>query len=254
MFSFVTRRFFPTAAKVQKLLQLQGNSNTIGIYHSFSSKKIVSLTTSKYFQIHKQRSTVCWNQTQLFHESFQKRKTKEEPENRELDLMRYDFKEIKSTPKPAIYLGCAGLIPFIAAPLIMAVTETYFPEVAFAQITYGASILSFLGGIRWGFAVPENSPAKPDWLNLGNSVILPLLAWIALVFNNLTESAVMVIMGLGVALHYDLSLLPSYPSWFKALRTILTVVATFSLVATMMIKSAYPEKRLKSNDKGNQNF
>ncbi|KAJ1169305.1 hypothetical protein NDU88_001198 [Pleurodeles waltl] len=189
------------------------------------------------------------NQSRRLHVSAHcfKKRIPAEPEPRELDLLRYDMKAIKNSPKPAIYLGLAGLIPFVSVPLIMGVTEVYYPELAFAQVAYGASILSFLGGARWGFAIPEGSPAKPDWMNLGNSVVSPLLAWGALLFHdNLTEATLLVIMGFGIALHYDLGLLPTYPAWFKALRTILTVVAVFSLVGTLVASATYPEKSLQS--------
>ncbi|KAA0712951.1 Transmembrane protein 69 [Triplophysa tibetana] len=183
---------------------------------------------------------------QSFHWSAQrlKKRPQEESPPKELDLIRYDMRDLKKAPKPALYLGLAGLIPFVSAPLLMAVSEVYLPEVAFAQIAYGASIVSFLGGARWGFTLPAGSPAKPDWLNLANSVVPSLIAWVSLLFSHdITQSAIIVIIGLGIALHYDLSLLPTYPSWFKAMRTILTAVAFFSLVGTIVIKQFYPEKR-----------
>lgn len=184
---------------------------------------------------------------QSFHSSawMHKKKQPEEPSPPELDLLRYDMKDLKRAPKPALYLGLSGLIPFVAAPLVMGAAELYVPEIAFAQVAYGASILSFLGGVRWGFAIPEGSPAKPDWINLANSVVPSLLAWVALLFSKelFTQSAMMVIIGLGIALHYDLALLPTYPSWFKALRALLTFVAFFSLLSTIIIKEMYPEKK-----------
>ncbi|XP_028666649.2 transmembrane protein 69 [Erpetoichthys calabaricus] len=194
----------------------------------------------------------CWPKVQSLHTSchhHRKKRSDVEPGPRELDLLRYDMKEVKRTPKPALYLGILGLVPFVSAPLLMAVMEVYYPEVAYAQVAYGACILSFLGGARWGFTVPEGSPAPPDWLNLANSVVPPLVAWVALLLRgSITEAALMVIMGLGIALHYDISLLPGYPAWFKALRAILTVVATFCLVATLILKNIYPEKRLSLDD------
>lgn len=168
---------------------------------------------------------------------------------RELDLLRYDMKSLWKGPKPALYLGFAGLIPFVAPTLFMAVTENYYPELAYAQVAYGASILSFLGGARWGFALPESSPARPDWINLANSVVPSLLAWATMLMSdNIVSAATMVILGLGIALHYDLALLPTYPSWFKALRAILTIVAFFSLFGTLMVKEVYPEKKLFSDE------
>lgn len=177
-----------------------------------------------------------------------KKRPKAEPPPRELDLLRYDMKDLWKTPKPALYLGFGGLIPFVTPTLFMAVTESYYPELAYAQLAYGASIVSFLGGARWGFALPESSPAKPDWINLANSVVPSLFAWITMLMSDSIVPAVTtVIMALGIALHYDLSLLPTYPSWFKALRSILTIVAVFSLLSTLMINGVYPEKKIFSD-------
>lgn len=157
------------------------------------------------------------------------------------------MKALMEAPKPALYLGLSGLIPFLSPPLLMAATQSFYPEVAFAQMVYGASIVSFLGGARWGFAIPAGGPAKPDWMNLGNSVVPSLLAWLALLCrDNITEGVLVVIMGLGLSLHYDLNLLPGYPGWFKALRTLLTLVATFSLLATLAQKNVFPEKKINN--------
>ncbi|XP_070688701.1 transmembrane protein 69-like [Pempheris klunzingeri] len=177
-----------------------------------------------------------------------KKRTPPEPPPRELDLLRYDMKELWNSPKPALYLGFAGLIPFVTPTLLMAVTEIYYPELAYAQLAYSASIVSFLGGARWGFALPESSPAKPDWLNLANSVVPSLLAWVTMLMSDSIIPAVtMVIMSLGVSLHYDLALLPTYPSWFKALRSVLTTVAFFSLLGTLIINQIYEEKKIFSD-------
>lgn len=187
---------------------------------------------------------------QHFHSSAVRLKKRQQPEAppRELDLLRYDMKDLWKSPKPALYLGFAGLIPFVAPTLLMAVSDLYFPELAFAQVAYGASIVSFLGGARWGFALPDSSPAKPDWINLANSVVPSLLAWVAMVMSDsIVPAGTMVIMGLGISLHYDLSLLPTYPSWFKALRSVLTAVAFFSLVGTLVMQGLYPEKKLLSD-------
>lgn len=174
-----------------------------------------------------------------------RRRAGPEPPPRELDLLRYDMKDLWKSPTPALTLGFAGLIPFVTPTLIMAVSGIYCPELAYAQLAYGASILSFLGGARWGFVLPESSPAKADWINLGNSVLPSLLAWTTMLLSgSITAAVTMVIMGLGISLHYDLSLLPTYPSWFKALRSVLSTVAFFSLVGTLIVSGVYPEKKL----------
>ncbi|XP_075944498.1 transmembrane protein 69-like [Anarhichas minor] len=209
----------------------------------------LSSTSAEVFQRNRMSAAPFLVRNQHFHSSAVKLKKRPQLEApRELHLLRYDMKDLWKSPKPALYLGFAGLIPFIAPTLLMAVTESYFPELAYAQLAYAASIVSFLGGARWGFALPESSPAKPDWINLANSVVPPLLAWVAMLMSdNIVPAATMVIMGLGISLHYDLSLLPTYPSWFKALRSILTAVAFFSLIGTLIINGIYPEKKLLSD-------
>jgi hypothetical protein len=56
-------------------------------------------------------------------------------------------------PAKAAILGYAGVIPFIAAVLLMLFAEPLLQQFAVeAFLVYGAVILSFLGGIRWGAA------------------------------------------------------------------------------------------------------
>ncbi|XP_069008975.1 transmembrane protein 69-like [Embiotoca jacksoni] len=193
------------------------------------------------------RDASLFVRNQHFHSSAVrwKKRAQPEPPPRELDLLRYDMKHLWKGPKPALYLGFAGLIPFVSPTLLMAMTESYYPELAYAQLAYAASIVSFLGGARWGFALPDSSPARPDWINLANSVVPSLLACVTMLMSDsLVPAATMVIMGLGISLHYDLSLLPTYPGWFKALRAVLTVVAFFSLVGTLIMNGFYPEKKI----------
>uniref|UniRef100_A0A8C5NME6 Transmembrane protein 69 n=1 Tax=Junco hyemalis TaxID=40217 RepID=A0A8C5NME6_JUNHY len=159
---------------------------------------------------------------------------------------------LKDCPKPVLYLSLGGLIPFVAVPLAMASQGSYCPELAFAQVTYGAATASFLGGMRWGFALPENSPAKPDWLNLANGTVPALLACQALLFKDVTQGALMLTVALGIALHYDISLLPTYPRWFKVLRVFGTVVMISSLLATVALK-AFLEGEQSDDRKKQQN-
>ncbi|XP_028450221.1 transmembrane protein 69 isoform X1 [Perca flavescens] len=183
---------------------------------------------------------VSWPASRLCHGD--SRGTSEKSNSKE----GFSLRALTQAPKPALYLGFSGLLPFLSAPLLMAATQSFYPELAYAQVVYGASIVSFLGGARWGFAIPAGSPAQPDWMNLGNSVVPSLLAWLALLCrDNIAEGALVVLMGLGLSLHYDLTLLPGYPDWFKAMRTLLTLVATFSLVATLTIKKFCAEKNIK---------
>uniref|UniRef100_A0A667YJF1 Transmembrane protein 69 n=1 Tax=Myripristis murdjan TaxID=586833 RepID=A0A667YJF1_9TELE len=219
--------------KVQQRLNSQGPSSSL-LSRPPPTSRLQTLRTASW-----PASRLCHNQHNTSKEGDRKH-TQE----------GFRMSALVQAPKPALYLGFSGLIPFLSAPLLMAVTQSFYPDVAFAQVVYGASIVSFLGGARWGFALPDGSPAKPDWMNLGNSVVPSLLAWLALLCrDNVAEGAFVVIMGLGLSLHYDLTLLPGYPAWFKAMRTVLTLVATFSLVATLALKKFCPEKQIKELQK-----
>ncbi|KAM9824659.1 transmembrane protein 69-like [Neosynchiropus ocellatus] len=189
-------------------------------------------------------------QSRWLHSSavMQKKRVKPEPPPREVGRLRYDMPYLRDSPRPFLLIGSAGLLPFVLPPLIVAVTECYYTELAFAQLAYGASILSFLGGARWGFALPGSSPARPDWLNLSNAVVPSLLACTAVLLEDgKGTGAFMLVIGLGIALHYDLALLPSYPRWMRALCGVFTIVAVGSLLATFVLQDLYPEKSLFPN-------
>ncbi|KAG0717440.1 Transmembrane protein 69 [Chionoecetes opilio] len=89
-------------------------------------------------------------------------------------------KQVRHSPTPALALGISGLVPFVAVPAYMITAGIYEAELAQAQLFYGASILSFLGGVRWGLTLPEGSTQPPDWHNLGYSVAPSLVAWLGL--------------------------------------------------------------------------
>ncbi|XP_072297274.1 transmembrane protein 69-like [Eucyclogobius newberryi] len=238
MLKFALSRVITTKVTSWRCLQEQTSRS-----HLFSSNSYVFFHPPSLSQRWTPKSCflntrpITWGLSCLCHGRGEGEKAQEDDNN------SFSLKAIFQGPKPALYLGFSGLIPFLSAPVLMAATSTFYPEVAYAQMVYGASIVSFLGGARWGYALPEGSPALPDWKNLGNSVVPSLLAWMALLcMDNITEGVLVVIMGLGLSLHYDLNILPQYPSWFKAMRTILTLVATFSLVATLALKNIYSDK------------
>ena len=79
----------------------------------------------------------------------------------------------------ALRLGHAGLLPFvIGAALVWLVRPDAHPYVTAALSAYAAVIVSFLGGIRWGFAMRQaDAPASLA----GWGVVPSLVAWVAVV-------------------------------------------------------------------------
>ncbi|NXC76760.1 TMM69 protein, partial [Anhinga anhinga] len=249
MFPLIQRCCFHTPFKLQRLsgprLLLYGrNTTTCSPLSLCLPRDVCLLGRSPSLN----PASVYATKAQAFHTSlpFFKKKTPKESETKESGILQQSMKSLKESPKPALYLSLAGLIPFVSVPLSMAIQGTYHPELAYAQVMYGAVTVSFLGGMRWGFALPENSPAKPDWLNLANSTVPLLFAWQVLLFKGITYGAVMLIIAFGIALHYDIALLPPYPRWFKVLRVAGTVVMTLSLLATVALNTISEEQLLET--------
>ena len=62
-------------------------------------------------------------------------------------------------PLTAVALGVLGLVPFFACGLLaVAGDPVVAPRALLALIGYGAVILSFIGGVHWGFALPVVPP------------------------------------------------------------------------------------------------
>ncbi len=80
-------------------------------------------------------------------------------------------------PILAIAIGIAGLVPLIGCGL--AALGMAGDRGTLALVAYGATMLSFLGGVHWGFALSDLS-GRADRLRLGLGVLPPLLGWVAL--------------------------------------------------------------------------
>lgn len=136
-------------------------------------------------------------------------------------------------PTVPLILGGAGLIPFAGLALLLA-TDSLFgfprPTIHAALSTYGALIISFLGGIRWGLALsmPDEAPANRNYIL---SVVPQLLAWAFLALPapwDLRGLALLVLV-LGAA---DAALVRSgaAPGWFGRLRIGLSAGAGLALL------------------------
>jgi ABC-type amino acid transport system permease subunit len=86
------------------------------------------------------------------------------------------------TRKQVKLLAYAGLFPFVGlAVLLWLVDPDLHPFVALAMTGYGASIVSFLGGIHWGIGFRNVSRMhNAPLFNFGWGVVPSLLAWVAI--------------------------------------------------------------------------
>ncbi|MEO1492120.1 MAG: DUF3429 domain-containing protein [Pseudomonadota bacterium] len=130
-------------------------------------------------------------------------------------------------PRPAMILGAAGLLPFGAGALALLVgPETIQSFAETALLAYGAVILSFMGGCRWGFAA-AGLGAGPDWMPLGLSVLPALLGWGAMLAIPFTGAALIIAAGFAALFAADVALTRAggAPLWWPRLRLPLTLGA-----------------------------
>ncbi len=137
-------------------------------------------------------------------------------------------------PLAAVWLGGLGVLPFIGlAGVIPFLPDAPRMWAAHAFVAYGATILSFLGGIQWGLAIAsERGSNSPDFpVRLVLSVIPSLAAWSALLVSG---SIALFILATAIAamLWADLRATKAgyAPPWYPRLRIPLTCVVVASLL------------------------
>jgi hypothetical protein len=141
---------------------------------------------------------------------------------------------MRGVPEAARWLGLSGLIPFVLlAALSLIGPDAWRDTVLKALAYYGATILAFMGGCRWGFAA-AGLGGGPSLKLLGLSVVPSLWAWVALMLPPPYEKEM---LALGLALLYAadvaLKLEGGTPEWWLRLRLPLTLVAAASLIAAV---------------------
>jgi hypothetical protein len=98
----------------------------------------------------------------------------------------------RSLPRGLAALGYAGLLPFVACVLAVALLDGEARGFASrALVAYGAVILSFLGAVHWGVLLRQPDAATPARLAVG---VLPSLAgWVALLLPDRHALALLVV-------------------------------------------------------------
>lgn len=165
----------------------------------------------------------------------------EEKASTYFDQFRY-LRHLKDTPSAPLALGLFGLVPFAAVPIYMYSTGVYLPDLAFAQLAYSASILSYLGGIRWGTLLERSN----DWKSYTYSIVPSIAAWVAL----LIPGRLSILWALGSlqgCAFFDVNR-PGYPLWFKGLRVLLTAISSLTLLATLGLSFVLPKKEAKTKN------
>ncbi|MEQ9489901.1 MAG: DUF3429 domain-containing protein [Alphaproteobacteria bacterium] len=138
---------------------------------------------------------------------------------------------LRNVPVTARVCGLSGLLPFIASSLaIWSGDPVWESEAMTFQLTYGAAILSFLGGIHWARAFSGDD----SWATMSWAVLPPLIAWITL---RLYPAPALFVLIFAFALAYFIDLRAvragAFPDWFLPLRKVLTVGVILCLGSTL---------------------
>ena len=141
--------------------------------------------------------------------------------------------EDKTIPKTALLLGLAGVLPFVIFGLLAATLggEIVTPKQADALlIGYGAIILSFMAGVRWGLALTAHNK-NDQAVQLAVSVVPPLIAWIAF-FSPFAYGLPLLAFTHAALAVWDIRAMHNGrgPVWYAKLRMILTSLAVGILV------------------------
>lgn len=140
-------------------------------------------------------------------------------------------------PRVVLAYGLAGLIPFLAPPAAGLIWPAAAGFAATLLGLYGALILSFLGGARFGVAVIRPAAeGGPSLLTVSLSM-LPTLAALGIVLvTPQAPAARLIALAAALALHWVWDIRSGgLPSWYPQLRTLLTVGAVTGLLAGALL-------------------
>jgi hypothetical protein len=140
--------------------------------------------------------------------------------------MLFDFRNERTA---GWILALAGYLPFAAialAVLLLGKTNPFQTVLIDAFRTYGAIILSFLGGVRWGLALRDQPVPVRD---LVFSVIPAVAAWFSLFLNPPVSVAILLLGFCAQGAWDSLSMHAGRgPQWYAGLRITLTLIVALA--------------------------
>jgi len=128
-------------------------------------------------------------------------------------------------PAMPVALGLGGLLPFLAGAVgSLFLAQPAAGAAATLAAVYGAVILSFLGGVHWGFGLKGGGPGAFAW------AVTPSLIAVFAAFLTLPWMLGVLSAGFVLAGAVDVAFFArTGPSWYVRLRVALTVVVVLML-------------------------
>jgi hypothetical protein len=137
-------------------------------------------------------------------------------------------------PRTALLLGLGGLVPFVlcALAIFTGVRVPLLSDPVLAMLAYGAIILSFLGGVRWGFALrisDEGLQSRAMILSVAPAIV----AWLLLLPPSLLGLILLPVLFILLWLADEQMPRIGAPHWYLKLRRLLTAVVVLSLMGAI---------------------
>jgi hypothetical protein len=139
-------------------------------------------------------------------------------------------------PRPALWLGMAGLIPFAVAGLgVWLAAGQLAGFLHTALIAYALAIASFMAGAQWGFGAAAALDDRARLEVLATSVVPCLVAW-AGVFAPFPWPYAFLLAAFALVLRFDLALVRDglAPGWYPLLRLPLSAAVAVALLSGLI--------------------
>ena len=143
---------------------------------------------------------------------------------------------LAAVPRTALWLGLAGLIPFVSGGI--GVWLNVIGDIRFALplivLTYGCLIAAFLGGVRWGAAMQNNEVAPlPSQFIL--AIVPTLMALVAFMLPLPQAFTLLIVLFVAQGV-LDLNAVQQtrLAEWYAPLRLLLTIIAALSMTSLLL--------------------
>ena len=143
---------------------------------------------------------------------------------------------LAAVPRTALWLGLAGLIPFVSGGI--GVWLNVIGDIRFALplivLTYGCLIAAFLGGVRWGAAMQNNEVAPlPSQFIL--AIVPTLMALVAFMLPLPQAFTLLIVLFVAQGV-LDLNAVQQtrLAEWYAPLRLLLTIIAALSMTSLLV--------------------
>ncbi len=150
----------------------------------------------------------------------------------------------RTLPPLAILLGAAGIIPFLVFGIGSVGTEPLQSlAAARALVGYGGVILSFVGGVHWGFTLgePETGRAVRARLSLGvvPSLVGALAIFVSVVAEPIPALAILIAGFIGtVVVESRAQKRDLMPHGYMLMRWVITIVVVAVLTTVLVLRLA----------------